>query len=139
MAAIIPISSDANKSEEVADFMLFMLKEDRLKVPKIGIPQIIAAKIRPGLSAEILTSSITSRFEEIGIPTGPLEGGSPNVMEAFVKIMSEAIVDAIQNDMRVDIAVDTGITVQASGANAGGPLIALGASVAPHTGTGVAR
>lgn len=139
MSAIIPISSDANKSEEVADFLLFMLKEDRLQVPKLSLFQILAAKTRPGLSAELLASSVTSRFEEIGIPSGPLEGGAPNVMEAFVKIFSEAIVDAIQNDMRVDIAVDTGVTVQASGANAGGPIVAIGSSIAPHTGTGIAR
>lgn len=139
MAAIIPISSEANKSEEVADFMLFMLKEDRLEVPKLGLFQILAAKARPGLSAELLSSSITSRFEEIGIPTGPLEGGTPNVMEAYTKIVAEAIVDAIQNDMRVDVAVDTGVTVQANGANGGGPLVAVGASISPHTGTGVAR
>jgi hypothetical protein len=139
MAAIIPISSDANKSEEVADFMLFMLKEDRLEVPKLGLPQILAAKVRPGLSAELLASSITSRFDEIGIPSGPLEDGSPNVMEAFVKVVAEAIVDAIQNDMRVDVAVDTGVTIQANGANSGGPVVSVGSSIAPHTGTGVAR
>jgi len=139
MAAIIGIDGDANKSEEVADFMLFMLQENRLEVPKMSIFQILASKIRPGLSAEILASSITSRFSEIGIPTGPLEGGSPNVMEEFVKVISEAIVDALQNDMRIDVAVDTGITVQANGANAGGPVVSFGASISPHTGSGVAR
>ena len=139
MAAIIPISQDANKSEEVADFLLFMLKEDRVKVPKLSIFQLLAAKARPGLSAELLASAVTTRFDEIGIPTGPLEGGAPNVMEAFVKVFAEAIVDAIQNDMRVDVAVDTGVTVQATGANAGGPVVAIGSSIAPHTGTGVAR
>ena len=49
------------------------------------------------------------------------------------------MVSAIQDDMRVDIAVDTGITVQASGANAGGPVVAIGSSIAPHTGVGVAN
>ena len=139
MAALIGIDGDANKSEEVADLMLFMLKEDRLGVPRMSIFEILGSKIRPGLSADILAASITSRFGEIGIPTGPLEGGSPNVMEAFVKVLSESIVDALQNDMRIDVAVDTGITVQANGANAGGPVVAFGASISPHTGSGVAR
>jgi hypothetical protein len=136
--AVIGINPDLQKSEEIADFLLFLLKEDRIKIPKPSIKQILLAKTRPGLNAEILTSSITSRFEEAGIPTGPLVGGTPNVMENFVKIMMEEIVSAIQTDMRVDIATDPGATVTASGANAGGPVVAVGATTAPHSATGIA-
>ena len=136
--AVIGIDPDLQKSEEVADFMLFLLKEDRVPVPKPSIQQILLAKTRPGLNAQILTSSITSRFEEAGIPTGSLVGGTPNVMENFVKIMMEEIVAAIQTDMRVDIATDAGATVTAAGANAGGPVTAVGATTAPHSATGIA-
>lgn len=136
--AIIKIDTELQKSEEIADFLLFMLKEDRVAVPKPSIQEILLAKTRPGLNAEILTSSITSRFEEAGIPTGPLVGGAPNVMENFVKIMIEEIVTAIQTDMRIDIATDAGATVTASGANSGGPVVAVGATTAPHSATGIA-
>ena len=105
------------------------------------IPGYISSRIRhsPHKSAELLSTAITSRFEEAGIPTGPLEGGEPNVMENFVKVFCEELVDTLQNDMRIDVAVDKGITLQASGANAGGPVLAVGTSIAPHTGIGVAR
>ena len=136
--AVIKIDPELQKSEEIADFLLFLLKEDRVSLPKPSIPQILMAKTRPGLNAQILTSSITARFEEAGIPTGPLVGGTPNVMENFTKIMCEEIVSAIQTDMRVDIATDAGAVVQASGANAGGPVVAVGATTAPHTATGIA-
>ena len=136
--AVIPIDSELQVSEEVADFFLFLLKEDRIPIPKPSLKQILLAKTRPGLNAEILTSSITSRFEEAGIPTGPLIGGTPNVMENFVKIFVEEVVTAIQTDMRVDIASDAGATVQASGANSGGPVVAVGATIVPHTGVGIA-
>lgn len=136
--AVIGIDPDLQLSEETADFMLFLLKEDRTNVPKPTIQQILLAKTRPGLNAEILTASITSRFEEAGIPSGPLIGGTPNVMENFVKIMMEEIVTAIQTDMRVDIATDPGATVTASGANSGGPVLAVGATTAPHSATGIA-
>lgn len=136
--AVIKIDSELQKSEEIADFMLFLLQENRVTIPKPSIQQILLAKTRPGLNAEILTSSITSRFEEAGIPTGPLVGGTPNVMENFVKIMCEEIVSAIQTDMRVDIATDPGATVTASGANSGGPVVAVGATTAPHSATGIA-
>jgi len=136
--AVIEIDPGLQLSEEVADFMLFLLKEDRIKVPKPSIQQILLAKVRPGLNAEIMASSLTSRFKDIGIPEGPLVGGTPNVMENFVKHMMEVIVDAIQTDMRVDIATDAGALVQASGANAGGPVIAIGSTIAPHSATGIA-
>ena len=60
-------------------------------------------------------------------------------MEALVKIIAEEIISALQNDMRIDLIMDAGATVTASGANAGGPLIAVGATIAPHTGVGIAR
>jgi len=136
--AEIGIDPSLQISEEIADFLLFLLKEDRIPVPKPGLQQIILAKTRPGLNAEILTASITSRFEEAGIPTGPLVGGTPNVMENFVKIMMEEVVTAIQTDMRVDIASDAGATVTAAGANGGGPVSTVGATTVPHTGVGIA-
>ena len=40
--------------------------------------------------------------------------------------------------MRIDIATDAGAVVQASGANAGGPIVAVGATMAPHSATGIA-
>lgn len=135
----VAIDEDLNVSEEVANFLLFLLNEDRVQLPKLSIPQIMLAKGRPGLSAEILASSIISRFPEAGIPTGPLVGGATNVMESFVKIISEEFVDAIQNDLRVDVVTDAGATVSASGGNAGGPVVCVGATVAPHTGIGIAR
>lgn len=136
--ALIVIKEEGNKSEEVADFLLFLLRENRIEFPKLSLFQILLAKTRPGMSSELISSSIISRFEEAGIPKGPLVGGAPNVMENYTKIIAEEFVSAIQEDMRVDVAVDTGITVQASGGNAGGPVVAVGASIAPHTGTGVA-
>lgn len=137
--ACIKIKKELNKAEEVASFLLFILQSDLIPLPKLSIGQILAAKLRPGLNSDIIASSIISRFDEIGIPTGPLGGGTPNVMENLVKVMSEEYVSAIQNDMRVDIATDQGQTVSATGGNAGGPVQAIGATVAPHTAIGVAR
>lgn len=134
----IAIDENLNVSEEVADFLLFLLNENRIQMPKLSIPQLLMAKARPGLSAEVLSASIISRFGEIGIPTGPLADGAPNVMEAYTKVMSEEIISTIQSDMRVDIVTDAGATVSASGGNAGGPVVCVGATVAPHTGIGVA-
>ena len=135
----IEIDSNLNIAEEIATFFLFLLNEDRISLPKLSIRQILAAKARPGLSSEVLSATIISRFPEIGIPTGPLAGGATNVMENFVKVLCEEMIDSIQNDMRVDIALDAGATVNAVGGNAGGPVSVVGSTVAPHSGVGVAR
>lgn len=137
--AAIAIDEDLQVSEEISDFFLFLLNEDRIKVPKLSIKQILLAKARPGLSSEILSSAIISRFPEAKIPNGPLIGGTPNTMEIFVKIVCEEVVDAIQSDMRIDVVTDAGATVTATGGNAGGPVQSVGATVAPHTGIGIAR
>lgn len=134
----IPIDSNLNISEEIASFFLFLLNEDREIMPKLSLKEILLAKARPGLSPEILSSSIISRFPEIGIPNGPLVGGATNVMENFVKVLCEEIIDAVQNDMRVDIALDAGATLTATGGNAGGPVTVVGSTVAPHSGVGIA-
>jgi len=139
MSSAIAIDTDLQISEEIADFMLFLLNENRVQLPKLSIKKILLTKTRPGLSAEILAASITSRFPEAKIPNGPLIGGTPNSMEILIKIISEEIVDAIQNDMRVDVVTDPGATISASGGNAGGPVLSVGATVAPHTGIGIAR
>jgi len=60
-------------------------------------------------------------------------------MEQYTKVFVEEIVDAIQNQMRVDVVIDQGALLSANGGNAGGPIVVVGATVAPHTGIGVAR
>lgn len=133
----IQIDPKLQKSEEIAEFFSFLLSEARNVLPKLSIPKILLAKLRPGLDGSILANSVISRFNEIGIPTGPLENGSPNVMEAYTKMLCEEIVDSIQSDSRTDIAVDSGMVVTATGANAAGPVVTTGANPAPHTATGI--
>jgi len=136
---MLKIDEGLNMSEEISNFLLFMLKEDRNIVPRLSIPQILFTKGRPGLDPDLITASVISRFDEAGIPSGVLADGTPNVMEGFVKIIIEEVVDAIQNDMRVDVVSDQGALVNANGANAGGPVVVIGTTIAPHTGIGVAR
>ena len=134
----IKIDEKLQKSEEMANFFLFLLTDDRIKLPRLSLFQILLGKFRLGLDSGIIASSVVSRFDEAGIPSGPLEGGQPNVMEAYTQIVVEEIIEAIQTDMRVDVAVDQGMTVMAAGANAGGPVTTVGANPVPHSATGIA-
>lgn len=134
----IKVDKKLQKSEALSKFILFLFKENRLKIPRFSLFQILLAKTRPGLDSDVISSEIISKFEKIGIPNGPLEGGTPNVMEEYTRVLTDEIVDAIQSDMRVDIAVDAGMTVFGSGANAGGLIVTTGSNIAPHSGSGLA-
>jgi len=134
---IIKIDDRLNKSEEISELLLALTEESRTSFPKLGLQQIIAAKVRPGLDDSSTAENIISRFPEIGIPNGVLENGSPNVMEEFVKVMVEEIFNSIKNESRTDIAVDSGMIVTSVGASAVGPVTSTGANPAPHTATGV--
>lgn len=134
----VKIDNKLNKSEEMANFFLFLLNENRITMPKLSLFQILLAKTRPGLDSDVTTSNITSRFEEIGIPTGPLDSGQPNVVEQLVQVIVEEIFDSVQSDMRIDAAVEQGLMVVSSGANAAGPVASTGANPMPGSSTAVA-
>lgn len=135
--ACIKIDKKLQKSQAIADLFDFFLMENRIKIPKLSLPKLLLAKSRPGLDSEITATSVISRFSEIGIPTGPLEDGKPNVMESYTRAMIEEIYDSIQSEMRVDVAVDQGMVVTSAGGNAGGPVASTGSNPSPHTATGI--
>src|ERR1700752_3928749 len=134
---IIAIDSTLQTTEATAELFSSVIVENRVKLPKTPIPQILVGKLRPGLDADVLAAAMISRFPEIGIPTGPLVNGSPNVFELLIKMICEEIVETIQTDMRIDAAVDIGMTVTSQGGNSGGPVLSIGQNAAPHTATGI--
>lgn len=135
----IPIDSKLQKSETIAEFFGALIQDERNVVPKLNIQQILLGKLRPGLDSSATHTSVVSRFKEAGIPTGPLSEGVPNSMEEFARIIIEEIFDSIQNEMRIDAAVDAGMMVTSNGANAGGPILTVGSNLAPHSGIAIAR
>ena len=134
----IKLDEKLQKSEELSEFILFLFKENRLKIPTFSLFQILLSKLRPGLDSDSISSEVIAKFEKIGLPAGPLENGTPNVMEEYTRVMMDEIVDAIQTDMRIDVAIDAGMTVLGSGANAGGAVVTTGANPSPHSGSALA-
>jgi len=137
--AFIDIDPSLDIAEEVADLLMTFINDSVIFNRNLTVYEILAEKVRPGLNSEILANTIVSRFKEIGIPTGPLVNGAPNVMEAFVVILCEEFIDALQNDMRIDIGVFPGGTVNANGANSGGPVAAIGTTINAQEGIGIAN
>lgn len=134
---IIPIDEELQISDEIADLIMGLITSSRLKLPKLSIAQLFLAKIRPGMDPTVVASTITSRFPEAGIPSGPLPGGTQNSLEILMNIISEEMISAVQEDMRVDVLIDPGQQITAFGANGGGPIVVQGSNIAPWLATGI--
>jgi hypothetical protein len=110
--------------------------------PAPQVPTLLitgGGKLRPGLSASLIASKIIKRQSEAGAPVGLLPSGAKNISEQMEVIRVEEIINAILQDARVDIAVDPGIPVQATGGNAGGPVVCVGATISIGSATGIIR
>ena len=122
-----------NWIEEITDGINGVFATARPPMQKVpAVPLQAEANQRPGLSSTVLASKIISRLPDIGIPTGPNPDGSRNVINDFVRIMCEEIVDAIKNDSLVLATIPMGsIRITATGGNVGGPVESTGQNIIP--------
>lgn len=124
---------------EICDSITKVFKGITKPLPKI--PSILlemGVMERPGLSAINITSKIITRQTEAGAPYGPMPDGSRNVAEAMERIRVEEMVNALKMDSQIQIAIPPGgIVIQATGANAGGPVVSVGTNINYVTGLGI--
>ena len=94
--------------------------------PARDIPPVLLlceVKNRSGLSAMALTSNIISRLPEIGFDTGPNPDGSVNIVNHFVRILSEEWVREYKEHGVIFSIIPKGtINITGEGVNAGGPV-----------------
>jgi len=104
-------------------------------------PQLLiaGAKLRPGLSARMITSRIIARQSEAGAPSGAIFKDGNNVMESMINIITEEVVDALLLDAKIEVVIPPGVQVIATGANSGGPIVVQGATTNIAAGDGVIR
>lgn len=116
---------------------------DFIRPALIPIPPLIlvcSVMQRPGCSAIALSAAIIRRLPEAGINTDALEDGSQNKVTAFVRILSEEIINEFKNNARVDVVIPPGVlTSFGTGANAGGPVAVFSTNTTPATTNGIIR
>jgi hypothetical protein len=114
-----------------------------MKQPADTIPPpllFIGAKLRPGLSARDMAARVISRFSESDAVNGEIFQEGNNVMTALMVITMEEIVNAIQTEAKVTTIIDPGaIIINASGANAGGPVTVVGTNINIPSAQGVVQ
>ena len=113
----------------------------RKPVLKLAAILIYATAVRrPGLSKIAITSDIISDNAPLGINTGQMPDGTENVVNQFVANVVEKVVNSLNDDALVECVIPTGsVIVNATGANAGGPIEAVGTNINNAKGYGIIR
>ena len=105
----------------------------RLPFPQISRILLICSMIRrPGLSTIQSVANITKDLNKLGIPTGPMPDGSPNLTVAFAFANTKEIYRGIKKDMSIQVGIQPGtLNIQA------GPV--PGTNITPGMGFGDAN
>ena len=101
---------------------------------------VVGATLRPGLSPRNIASRVIARQTEAGAPAGDIFSENENIMEPMIVVMVEEIINALQLEAKIEIAIPPGVQVTTTGiGNLGGPIISAGATTNIASGSGVIR
>jgi hypothetical protein len=122
----------------IGGFNKILQLADNIKLPCAPTALIlVGAPRRPGLSPTKIASKIISRKSEAGLPIGNLPSGDVSPDEIMERIRIEEIVNALQQDAKINVAVPLGIPVQANGVGPTGPVSVVGTTIKPVKGYGI--
>ena len=114
---------------------------DSSKIPANILPPFLlksTALSRPGLSAYKIAAQIIQNNKALGIPVEDNPDGSDNIINQYTYNIVKCIVDAIKNDATVQVAIPMqSLLIQATGANAGGPVTCIGTNLLDSVGNGI--
>ena len=110
----------------------------RAPFPQLSRILLVCSMIRrPGLSTIQSVANITKDLNKLGIPTGSMPDGSPNLTVAFTFANTKEIYRAVRKDASIQLGfLPFSMMVTAAGGNAGGPLVAQGGNVSNGLVTG---
>ena len=114
---------------------------DSSRIPANILPPLLlksTALNRPGLSAYKIAAQIIQNNKALGIPVEDNPDGSDNLINQYTYNVVKCIVDAIKNDATVQVAIPMqSLLIQATGANAGGPVTCVGTNLLDSVGNGI--
>ena len=76
----------------------------------IPVPLLLAANLLPGFSPERATINAINGLQKLGIPTGVLPDGSPNLMLLYNLVTNKAVDKERAENEKINIAFDSAIT-----------------------------
>ena len=119
---------------------------DSLNVARVPLQRLAGVLIyatavqRPGISKLKISSEIIAENETYGINIGQMPDGTDNVVNKFVYNVAEKVIDNLKDEALVECVIPKGsVIVTAKGANAGGPVVAVGTNINDAKGYGIVR
>lgn len=127
--------------EQICNSIIKLFDNVRPPFPQLSRILLVCSMIRrPGLSTIQSASNIINDLNSLGIPTGPMPDGSPNLTSAFIFANTKEIYRGIKKDMSIQVGIQPGTAmVTAAGANAGGPVVVQGTITNATMGYGMAN
>ena len=127
--------------DALLDFIIRAFKNIRKPVNVItGYLIYATARQRHGISKGTITANIIAENANYGINIGQMPDGTENVVNEFVCNVVDKVIDGLKYDGMIECTIPIGsVFVQANGANAGGPVVAVGSNINNAKGYGVIR
>lgn len=113
--------------ENIIQTIQASISQSKAKSKDIPTPLIlIGANNKSGLSAREIAKEIIIRQQEAGAPIGPLPDGSDSITEKMEVIRAEVLIKHLIQNAKITVVVPAGISLTATGANSGGPVVVKG-------------
>lgn len=110
VALVTKLVSDFRQCKSVIDDLLSVLslveKSMRSQKKSLPYPLLVASRVLSGFSKTRAMLKVIEKFDELGLPTGPMPDGSPNLFLAAVDSIIGAIDEEETKNGQVQIAVD---------------------------------
>jgi len=110
VALVVKLVSDFRQCKSIIDELqaILSLVEQSLKDQKKPLPYalLVASRVLSGFSKTRAMLNVITQFEKLGLPTGPMPDGSPNLFLAAADAIIGAIDKEETTNGQVQIAVD---------------------------------
>ena len=73
---------------------------------QVPLPLLLSSRFLSGFSSSRAYLNVIGEFEKLGLPTGPMPDGSPNLMLASIKALIDGIDKEEAQNGQVQVAVD---------------------------------